>query len=214
MTMIATDEYINKAVLFDLVTRSLGHDLVVKSLTGFPIVFHGGQKNRPGDHYHGKKGNLQQGNHTHGIHSKQFYRVHFRTATNQSDPLSGHFFAVNEMTGHTIDPYNADWQVPGSNGMCQTFSIMTCLGETHELRPGQYLHNAKIALMFAANNTPLFVLVWRKYARDSCYEEPHLNATELREDIMALIASPDFADIFSREETFFYSTTEQHQDNN
>jgi hypothetical protein len=223
-------EYVNRAVLFDLVARSLGHNQVIKALTGLPIAFvhdhqqrsstsHGNHENLSNHESlhdsHGDHGNRQwdqwnqrnQSNHgSHAGNHYDAYRVYFRANSNPIGDLhAGHFFAIDDRTGHTVDPYDADWQVAGSNGMCQTFSIMTCLGKTRDLRPGEYLNNAKTALLFAANHTLYFVRVWRKYALNSCYEEPYLDASELREDILALIESPDLADIFSREETFLYS---------
>lgn len=68
-------------------------------------------------------------------------------ATRRSN--SGHFIA--RRNGAKLDSYKLRYQLPGSNGFCQTFAIMNYVGNTAGLVPGEYGRNGYVALRFIQN---------------------------------------------------------------
>ena len=50
--------------------------------------------------------------------------------------------------GKMVDSYKSDIQIKGTAHFCQTFAIMSYLGETEMLEKGKYTHNIEIAVEF------------------------------------------------------------------
>ena len=132
-------------------------------------------------------------------------RVERRSGLQSVDPgYQGLIFAGKDDAGHfhykpnlgdTIvkNSYDLKWQLDKTNGLCQTYALMGFLIDNGILAnppfvPGDYLTNAKIALMFIRDNcTKIISKVWNEicktHSETTWYDEHKLNAGELSEDI-------------------------------
>lgn len=106
---------------------------------------------------------------------------------------AGHFHWKKD--GIASDSYKMRWQVSGSNGFCQTFSIMGYLGKTDGLVPGDYYKNNLEALKFLLRNYKLIWSYWedvsKQLEKHIYFPDHRITQKKLRDSIQALIDLPE-----------------------
>ena len=120
---------------------------------------------------------------------------------------SGGHFHFKSKDGRVTDSYKEGWQIPQTNGFCQTFAIMGFKGKTNELKNKKYLDNTIKVLKFIKTISRSIEKYWKNTVllnyNTVAFDYPDLNSKEIKEDIDCLIQNEYFLQGWLTNETVF-----------